>query len=289
MKTVALLALATAALGCGRFGFAADPGADLDAAPDGAPPDAIGSPPCQSWRWQPVRVLDELNSAATDWSFSWGQGRKQIVFESNRDGNDDVYITTLDEGTMRYRLPRPLDEVNTDQREAAPSLSADGLELYYDSPLGVMRAVRGAPDARFTNPTLLFEGDGAELGGDDLELVYTVENEGGERVVAQRARADRASAQFGPPVLLDYLDLPARSGWPSLSHDGLELYLEIGEEPVHVATRRERTQPFSPPEPITTFGPGSDPDISPDGEWLLYVTDVDTIPMLAHRTCLDGA
>jgi Tol biopolymer transport system component len=288
MKPAALLALAAAAAtACGRFGFSSEPA--LDAAPPDGAPDAIENHPCQSWIWQPVRVLDELNSAATDWSFSWGQGRTQIVFESNRGGNDDLYLTTLDERTMRYRAPRLLDEVNTDAREAAPSLFEDGLELYYDSPLGVMRAVRDAPDARFTTPTLLFEGDGAELGSADLDLIYTVENELGDRVVALRSRGVTDSAQFGPPVLLEYLDLPARSGWPSLSRDGLELYLEIDDEPVHVATRRDRTHQFSTPQPITTFGSGADPDISPDGDWLLYVTDVDTIPMLARRTCLDGA
>lgn len=290
MKPVALLAIAAAATACGRFGFSAEPAADPDAPPpDSAPPDGIGNLPCQTWMWQPVRVLDELNSSATDWSYSWGQGRQQIVFESDRNGNGDLYITTLDERTMRYRPPRLIDEVNTDEREAAPSLSEDGLELFYDSPLGLMRAVRSTPDARFTDPMLLFEGDGAELGNEDLDLVYTIENDGGGRTVALRTRSARGSAQFGPPTLLDYFVLPSRYGWPSLSRDGLALYLEVEGEPVHFSARRDRTQRFPSFESIATFGPGSDPDISPDGDWLLYVTDVDTIPMLAHRTCLDGA
>ncbi len=288
VASVALAALlALAATSCGRLGFSAEPAPDAPL--DGAP-DSTTDAPCQAFLWQPVRVLDELDSNAIDWSYAWGEGMRQIVFESNRGGNFDLYITTLDDSTRRYRMPRPLTEVNTQGGEAAPSLSEDGLELFYNTPTRVMRATRPSPDVPFGAAAPLFEGLGPDLGSEDRELAYTIVGENGNISLMLRSRGANGTAVFGTPLVLDNITFPIGGGWPSLSHDGLELFLEIGDDkPIYTAVRRDRSSPFSALAPIESLGPASDPDISPDGQWMLFVTQPSNFPMLAHRTCLDGS
>ena len=285
IELAALAALAATA--CGRLGFSAEP--PPDAPSDGAP-DSTTDAPCQAFLWQPVRVLDELNSDAIDWSYAWGEGTRQIVFESNRGGNFDLYITTLDDSTRRYRMPRPLTEVNTQGNEAAPSLSENGLELFYNTPTRVMRATRPSPDVPFGAAAPLFEGLGPDLGNEDRELAYTIVAGNGKISLLLRDRSAPGNALFSAPVVLDNITFPSGGGWPSLSRDGLELFLEFGDDkPIYTAVRRDRSSPFSALGPIDSLGPAADPDISPDGQWMLFVTQPSNFPMLARRTCLDGS
>jgi hypothetical protein len=284
MKPAVLLALTASA--CGRIGFGDElaPGAhDVDASVDA---------PCRTSMWQPVRPLDELDSSATDWSLAFGLGTKQIVFESdrNRRNDFDLFLSVRDDVSGRYGAPRELTELNTRANEQAPSLSENGLELYYGAPTGIMRATRTSLNAPFAAPALVIEGGtGPDLGAGDLALVYTSLDGNRPRFMI-RSRSSASTAFSAPPKIIDALPVPDGTGWPSLSSDGLEMFYQTGSDtPINTARRPDLASPFASPAPIVSLGNGADPDVSSDDQWLLYVIQPSNLPMLARRTCLDGS
>lgn len=273
---------------CGRLGFSDSSTDDGPEARPDAPMNCLQAP------WKVERIIDELTSlSSTDWSPAWGQGTKQIVFESDRPGGagkSDLYLGRLDAstgpGTGRYSNLRALTELNTPASEAAPTLSEDGLELFFDREGNLFRATRDSATGRFGAATIFLPGAfGADLGNGDLDLVYATRSN--DRTTFHiRSRTKLGTPTFAAPRALDELSLSNRAGWPSLSHDGLELYYEAGEAlPSHFAHRATVTDPFSAPIPLTELGNASDPDISPDGQLLLYISSDTTYVMMARRTC----
>lgn len=274
------MALATTA--CGRLGFS-------DEALDGGLERFDAPAACARPLWKVERIIDELTSLATDWSPAWGLGTKQIVFESDRPGGagkSDLYLGRLDENSGRYSGLRALEELNTAASESAPTLSDDGLELFFNREGDILRATRGAPTARFGAATLFISGAfGADLGNEDRDLVYTVRGNGRTTFLI-RSRSKPGLNDFAAPRSLDELAPPPGAGWPSLSRDGLELYFEAGQDlPPSFAHRASRDAPFSTPVPLSELGNASDPDVSPDGQLLLYISSDTTYVMMARRTC----
>lgn len=279
-----MLFLALAATACGRLGFS--DGADAGpGAGDGA---LDAAPACATSRWETVRTVDELKLGGTVWSHAWGHGGKQVVFEYHGVGGGDLFLATFDDATGRFGEPRRLTELSTGRTEASPTLSEDGLELFYTSTDAqdrnhIMRATRASPTATFGTAVRFADNAyGPDLGRGDLDLVY---NDSNGMVI--RSRAAAGSASFAAPIPIDSVN---KGGWPSLSRDGLELYFEYDtNRPIHIARRPDRDSPFSTPQPLTDLENGADPDISSDGQWLLYVTfEPENLPKLAKRVCLDS-
>lgn len=276
MRVFVWMALAAAASGCGRVSFA-----ELEP----------GEYPCVATEWVVERTVDELTSNNFDWSPAWGQGTEQIVLESNRGanaGNTELYLARFDPATGLYAELRELDELNTPKKESGPTISEDGLEIFFTREDDIMRATRAAPTDRF-GPAEIFQTGGVapDLGNGDLDLIYTITPKAPTFVI--RTRSAPGSLDFGPPRTLEELVLTQGMGWPSLSHDGLELYFEANENntnlPAHFASRRSPSEPFSAPAPIVELGSAADPDISPDGKWLLFVSTPTNAVTLARRTC----
>ncbi|MEZ4364284.1 MAG: hypothetical protein R3B48_29185 [Kofleriaceae bacterium] len=265
---------ALAASACGRLDFANVPDA----------PDAGVDAPCRTV-WTPVGPIAELNSPQTDWSPAWGQDRLQIVFESNRDGDYELYLASRSDPSEPFSAPRRLTEINTPDDDRSPSLSRDGLQLFWTHLGGVERATRLSPTAPFTGPGVpVNTGVAPDLGRQDLDLIYGLPGVTEVRL-AIRSRPTAADLDFGPVRVLDEPKLPS-GGYPTLSADGLELFLELGENvPLGWSTRPDVTSPFSTPTPILELGAAEDPDISPDGQWLLYVTYDTNEISLAKRSC----
>lgn len=287
-----LLALAAAA--CGRFGFSGEQPIDGPEGSD-AKTDAPPASACLTWGpWETVRPLDELSSSSVDWSYAWGDGGKQVVFESERNPNgsgnlpSNLYLAVLDETTGIFGAPRALDELNTVRPEASPTLSENGLEIFYtfnaaNNTNRIMRATRPSPTDRFGEAVRFADGYGPDLGRGDLDLVY---NDPNGRIMI-RSRSTPTSTTFGTPTPIDSI---SSGGWPSLSSDGLELFYETAtNQKIATARRVDPNAPFSAPQPLSELEAGADPDISSDGRRLLYVTfEPENRPKLAKRVCLDS-
>jgi hypothetical protein len=287
-----MLCLTFASSACGRLGFSGDSSADAgdDAAKDAAV-DAPG--PCPSFVWKAERVLSELKlSSDTVWSYAWGHGDQQIVFEVQT-STSDLFIASFNESTGRFDTPRALTEINTNNAsESSPTLSEDGLELFYTFNVAggtnsIRRATRPSPTAMFGPSAFVTDGIGPDLGRGDLDLVYETGNK-----IMIRSRGSLSANTFGPESPL--LSINSGGGWPSLSGDGNELYYQTGEGlPPFMTRRRNREAPFEQPWAAPTYEAGADPDISSDGQRLLYVTfqtgeptDPNyNVPKLTRRVC----
>jgi hypothetical protein len=86
--------------------------------------------------WTPAQPVDKLN--ADGFSTARPNVRKdglEIVFDSNRAGTFDIFIATRGSLNAQWSSPKRLDaDVNSDTAdETRPSLSRDGLRLYFGS------------------------------------------------------------------------------------------------------------------------------------------------------------
>jgi serine/threonine protein kinase/Tol biopolymer transport system component len=189
-----------------------------------------------------------------------------LYFTSDRPGGYgdlDLWATTRATKNDPWRTPTNLGpKVNSSNTDACPWISADGLELYFQS---------------------------WRTGG------YS----GGDIYVARRATQSDPWAEpvnLGPLVNTKYDDLT-----PSLSPDGLLLWLSSNRPggqsnmEIWIATRQAKSQPWSLPVNLGPrgIGPGTvcGPRVSPDGQTLYFMTmtatawDNDQAPILPVVDC----
>lgn len=79
----------------------------------------------------PVKVT-ELTTAQREAASASGDGLV-MVFESNRDGNNDTYLAERPNAGVAFGTPVPVTAINTASSDGNPMLSADGLELFFNS------------------------------------------------------------------------------------------------------------------------------------------------------------
>lgn len=97
-----------------------------------------------SWE-EPVNLGPSINSAATEQMGGlWEDeltGNTILYFSSNRNGNQDIFASTLQpNGT--FGTPVPVTELNSSANDQQPTLSRDGLEIYFisDRPGSILNA-----------------------------------------------------------------------------------------------------------------------------------------------------
>lgn len=159
-------------------------------------------------------------------------------------GSADLWITSRSSPTDMWQTPVNLGpNINTAANEMGSSMTADGLELYFE---------------RTTN---IFSHDDGDLW------------------VSRRMSVSDA---WGVPERLDYLNTPGRDGDPYISLDGLELYFDSTRDPnfpipgnllnTYVARRASRAEPFGTPEYFYISGA---PAMTNDGlTYLMTANDV---------------
>lgn len=255
--------------------------------PDGGPvradaapplPDAgtFDSGPCSWSAFSAPTPLSELNSRNVDWTPSISADGLTLFFSSDRpSGVGTFYLWMASRASTATPFGTPVfvpGDVDSSGAEDNPSISSDGLELYFDRRDGhLYAATRASPADPFGAPVALpgLQGSAPSISYDGLSLYYDQSNE-----VAVAVRPDRASPFVFQRVLSE---LTASGGlFPSISADGLELYLEVAgssDTTVFVARRPRAGDPFGAPAPV--FSPADipasgDPSISSDGRTLYF-------------------
>jgi len=186
--------------------------------------------------------------------------------------------------------------VNSEYDDQLPSISADGLELYFMSrrPGGVgdwdiwvaRRETTHDPWEEPANLGPVVNSSGEDwapcISADGLELYFEAKRPGGhggtDILVTVRATTDepwREPVNLGPVV-----NSSSRDGGPSISSDGLELYFKsnrpggYGGEDLWVSERPAKGHPWGSPVNLgsTVNGPAWDrgPSISADGLLLFF-------------------
>ena len=190
---------------------------------------------------------------------------------------------------LRFSEPVPLSSIINDENgNGGPSVTADGLALYFQSnrPGGYGHgdtwvSRRSSVTDPWGPPTNLavansFENDNSpSVSGDELELYFGRGwwPSGGEIWVTTRESRDQSwpePVNLGPVVNSSFHDAD-----PYLSADKLELYFDSnrsGTSHIYVARRSAVTEDFGPPELVLEESDW--PCLSPDGLILLFVRDL---------------
>jgi Tol biopolymer transport system component len=251
----------------------------------------------------PANLGSIVNSPAFDGGPSISTDGLSLYFTSERPGGlggGDLWVAKRGKAPDPFGPPQNLGAgINSPANEFAPSISADGLSLYFDSDrpggLGlsdVWVATRAATSEPFGTPRNLGVGvnssasDGLpSISADGLSLHFCSRRAGGsggmDLWVARRNTTSEPFVEaesLGPVV-----NSPNYDGEPSISADGLHLFFSSdrpgghGNRDMWVAARAGPSTPFGRPRNLgpVVNSPAHDvrPSISADDSTLFFMSD----------------
>jgi WD40-like Beta Propeller Repeat len=228
-----------------------------------------------------------LNTPAVDGCVSLSRDGLVMFFNSNRAGNQDIYMARRADTGAGFGTPARLPEpINSAADEFCPTVAL-GNRLYFS------RASEGDPGDLFVShegpdgwsePTPL----GAEINSPLMEESATFfEDEQGNPVMlfSRRQASGAGGTIFGsisgqsPVPIAGGPDSLASDNRPGITHDGLSLYFDstrpggLGGPDLWVATRASTADEFGPASHLRALSsPGLDarPSISWDGSELFF-------------------
>ncbi|HUV66084.1 MAG TPA: ankyrin repeat domain-containing protein, partial [Sedimentisphaerales bacterium] len=257
----------------------------------------------------PVNLGPSVNSSAREYDPSVSADELELYFNSPRPGGlgqADIWVTTRKTKADPWGTPVNLGPtVNSPAGEHAPSISADGLSLYFSSdrsggygfqdlwmttrqtrsslwgePVNLGPTVNSA--AREHAPSI--STDGLELYFSGLWEFPESSRPGGSGgadiwVTTRKTKSD----PWGTPVNLGpTVNSPTYDESPSISGDGLSLYFHShrsggsGKSDIWVTRRKSTSDPWSEPVDLGPNVNGPDieanPDISADGSTLYFAS-----------------
>lgn len=158
----------------------------------------------------------------------------EMWFGSSRTGTQgglDLMVSTRSSTTAPWTAPIFAPGVNSPDADASPSLTADGLTLYFlSSRVGspappnaaIWRATRPTRQSPFSTPTLVTElanpnaNRGPEVSPDHLEMIWMSFDGASRASQVMVARRPRTTQPFGTPVVIAELSGPDRIEGPTL-------------------------------------------------------------------------
>jgi hypothetical protein len=195
----------------------------------------------------PARVI-ELDNAADDYDAALNSDLTQIWFGSLRSGTRQLHTAVRPDSASPFMAPG-LVSITGDSvvPQLSPSISPDGLELYYGRDLEVAYASRTDTLLDFTFVRELDELNASATDGnptisaDGLELFFD-SYRNGPPAIFTATRADTASMFSGLTELPELVAVPNTMGGgsPDLSADGRTLYYWInvgGQLDLYTSTR----------------------------------------------------
>jgi hypothetical protein len=210
---------------------------------------------------------DGLCLVFSDSPFSWRSGGR---------GNIDIWMATRDTTDEPFGPPVNVTELNTSYHDFSPTLSTDGLSVFFSSnrpggrgDMDLWMATRPSKTAPFPKPVNLGStvnsgaGDFCPcLSADGLELYFNSSRWGGyggscDVYVAKRATPN--SAWRTPVNLGSRINTSHTEGNPQISADGLTLFYSssksggYGQEDLWVVTRASTSAAWGTP---VNLGPG---------------------------------
>jgi Tol biopolymer transport system component len=210
----------------------------------------------------PTNLGAVVNSAANESSPTISGDGLELYFGSNREGgfgNSDIWVTTRASKNDPWEAPINLGAVvNTDSAEGTPSISADGLTLYFSDWIAPRPGGQGSVDLWVTTR-------------------------------ASKSDPWTTPVNLGPVVNTNGFEVT-----PEISSDGLELYFEsnrpgaYGEDDLWVCTRATIDDSWGAPQNLGSAINGElwehCPTISSNGLILFYDLDIPGDIMVTRRT-----
>lgn len=214
-------------------------------------------------------------------------------------GDDDLWVSVRRTRSDPWQPPVNLGStVNSTAGDASPSISSNGLELYFDSgrPGGqgsgdIWVTTRASTADAWSTPRNLgpivnsASADSVpKLSADGLSLFFASSRPGGlgMRDVWLSTRPSRAEPWHVPVNLGPAVNTPGNEWCPGISPDGLTLMVNstrpggLGGEDLWMTTRATRSLPWAPlvhlDGSINTSGEDAKPEFSADGSTLLFMS-----------------
>ena len=292
------------------------PGAADAALIDGATSFDAAPPGCQDFgAFNSTTLVSQVNSNATDNAPTLSADELTMIFHSNRSGgqgNRDLWLARRTSIDQPFTAPVNMTQVNTSADELGPTLSGDGLVLYFGTNrsggLGdydVWKATRASTGDFFSAPVALPSINSSTIDyfpfvtADGLSLYFASTRAGGvgnrDTWVSTRATT---TSEFPAPTLLAATNSTADDVAMTLSADGLSFFIQSdragasGGPDVWLATRQSTAQPFSTPSNLSGVNSTSQDQatwLSLDGLRLYQASDRGTSWQiyLTERTCAD--
>ncbi len=247
---------------------------------------------------EPINLGSNINGPADDWGPSISPDGLSLFFGSGRTGgygNMDIYMTTRLSTDDDWGVPVNLGPtVNSSSRDLEPDISADGLELYFESrrPGGsgladIWVTKRATKDDDWGAPVNLgplintSDGDGEpSISLDGLELYFVTDSGGfgGDSDLFVSTR-ENSSTDWGIPVILAQVNPPGGEWCPNISADGRVLVFGVSQSytsqgDIWMAIRNTVSGDWKPPvklkSPINSSSDELSADISGDGRTLYF-------------------
>jgi beta-lactamase regulating signal transducer with metallopeptidase domain len=223
-----------------------------------------------------------------------------LYFTSDRPGGfgeRDLWFTKRSSTEDQWEPATNLgSKVNSSDHDWAPSISTDGLTLYFCSwerPGGhgkfdIWQTVRPTVNDNWSTVENLgppintpYEERMPWISADGLEIYFTSNRIGNpETVDLYVSKRDTITDTWSEPINLSVLNTPYTESEPSLSSDGLTMFFSsnrpggFGEYDLYVSTRQTKDSDWSPPlnlgEQINTQYSEVCPGLSSDGQTLYF-------------------
>lgn len=252
----------------------------------------------------PTNLGSALNTPDFDGGPSITPDGLTLYFTSDRPGGaggGDLWVTKRPKATEPFGVAQNLGPgVNTPANEFAPSISVDGLSIYFDSDrqggmgsFDIWVAERSTTAMKFQLPRNLGSPvntnavDGLpNISADGLSLYFCSRRDGGhgdmDLWVAKRKTISHPFAvaeNLGPAINSPYYD-----GEPSISADGLYLLFSsdrpggFGKRDVWITMRSSSNAPFSKPKNLGAILNSTANDVRPN-----ISTDESTLFFMSNR------
>jgi Tol biopolymer transport system component len=287
-----MLAMLAPIAGCGRIAFDSlgDRGDAL--AGDGLAGDGtmfVDAATCSPFGVPQPMGINAVENDGYPWPSSNGL---ELYFASYRPGGvggSDLWVATRPALTSPFGVPVDLATVSSTTNDREPSLSADGLTLYFTSEnraggpgsVDIWRATRAGLGSAFGSPVPVLELDTTSadrtpaISTSGLTICFGSDRPGGAGGYdLWCATRSPTGAAFGTPVRIDELASPANDWSPWLSADERTILFAssrpggAGLSDLWIASRADPGAAFGVPQPITELNSPLDelsPALAADG------------------------
>jgi WD40-like Beta Propeller Repeat len=283
---VVIGSIAASNIGCGS----ASSGRPPDAAPTPGEDASIDAPPVQP-RCDPAKPFGTPTAVANINSSAVDQGAKLVddltlYFGSSRQPSPGLYKATRSSPTSPFGTPVALTAINATGTANGPTLTGDGLTMYYaliaptQTTADLYVTARPNKAAEFPAGTPVAQVNSTV---DDLDPFITEDGSAlyfdssrGSTALHLQVAVHQSDGSFSTPQALTNLNTTVVDGHPVLSHDGLTLYWSStradggaqGVTDIWTATRPATSGTFGTPVRVPELSTSSAESVSwvsPDG------------------------
>lgn len=235
------------------------------------------------------RPVTSLNGPSRDHDPALTADLLEVFFTSDRAGGPDIWTAVRLAVDAEFSPPARVTELSSDQPEATPRVSADGLSIWFARGpamnLDIWSSSRPGRDRPWSAPARIArlsspEDDGSPAVDDSgLTLVLASLRDGSDADLYLSERSD-VDAEWSVPERIAELDTGAdeASAWPLARGEVLYFASSRGAGPggardIYRTTRAGRGAPFADPVPVTEVNGATsdtDPWVSGDERVLFF-------------------